>query len=117
MNQRHFLWYQKQMNNEYWEISSVPSVEDSYKLRMGILGYGSIGRKCARMAQAMGLEEQFEILSKNTFLTNIAQGRHVDTEALNKLSRKAKFEEQPWMSPLPSPYERTSAVKGPKCVY
>ncbi|KAH7020326.1 putative 2-hydroxyacid dehydrogenase [Ilyonectria destructans] len=158
MSQRHFLRYQKQMDEQVWEISSVPTVEDSYKLRMGILGYGSIGRQCARMAQAMGMEvytytrseratpearkedqynqfcvpgtgdpegvipskwfhgtskesintflaqdldivvislpltkdteglisyKQFEIMSKNrTFLTNIARGRHVDTQAL-----------------------------------
>ncbi|KAK7408638.1 hypothetical protein QQX98_009202 [Neonectria punicea] len=167
MSQRHFLRYQKQMDNEHWEISSVPSVEDSYKLRMGILGYGSIGRQCARMAQAMGMEvyaytrseratpearrddtynqycvpgtgdqdgaipskwfhgatkenintflaqdldivvvslpltkdterlisyEQFEILSKKkTFLTNIARGRHVHTDALIQALEKGQI--------------------------
>lgn len=34
MSQRHFLRYQKQMDEQLWEISSVPAVEDSYKLRM-----------------------------------------------------------------------------------
>ncbi|KAH7127327.1 putative 2-hydroxyacid dehydrogenase [Dactylonectria macrodidyma] len=158
MSQRQFLRYQKQMDDQFWEPSTIPIVEDSYGLRMGILGYGSIGRQCARLAGAMGMEvyaythserstpesrrddhyhqfcvpgtgdpegvipskwfhgtseesinaflaqdldilvislpltkdtegfishKQFEILSKKkTFLTNIARGRHVDTQAL-----------------------------------
>ncbi|KAH8897307.1 putative 2-hydroxyacid dehydrogenase [Thozetella sp. PMI_491] len=158
MNQHRFLRFQKFMDEEVWDKPRTLDLEDSYGLRMGVLGYGSIGRQCARIAKAMGMEvyaytrnerttpetrrgdmhnefcapgtgdlegtapsrwfhgtskesinnflaqdldilvislplvkdterlisyEQFKILSKKkTFLTNIARGRHVDTDAL-----------------------------------
>ncbi|EPE06624.1 2-hydroxyacid dehydrogenase [Ophiostoma piceae UAMH 11346] len=43
-------------NAQQWSAPMVPDTEDSYILRMGILGYGSIGRQCARLASAPGME-------------------------------------------------------------
>jgi phosphoglycerate dehydrogenase-like enzyme len=148
-----YAGYQKQAK---W-TNTLFDVQDSPGMRMGILGYGAIGRQCARLANAMGVEvyaftrserstpeqrrddsyclpgmgdpdgliptkwfhgsskdavneflgqdldilvlclpltettksiigrEQFEILAKNkkkTFLSNVARGKHVDTDAL-----------------------------------
>ncbi|GAM40608.1 hypothetical protein TCE0_039f13083 [Talaromyces pinophilus] len=164
MNQRQFLKYQ---NLGDGESSLFSNVESSYRLRMGILGYGSIGRQCARIANAMGMEvyaytrserktpesrkdntyrqfcvpgtgdpegvipskwfhgaskedintflaqdldilvislpltkdtekvisyKQFEILSrKRTFVSNVARGRHVDTQALIEALEKGQI--------------------------
>ena len=47
-----YACYQKQAN---WTRVFF-DVQDSRDLRMGILGYGAIGRQCARRAKAMGVE-------------------------------------------------------------
>lgn len=153
-NQHHLYLYRDHMSEGHWDASHR-GVQDSVGLRMGILGYGSIGRQCARLGQALGMEvyaytrteratpesrkdtgycvpgtgdpnglipsrwfcgassddidhflgqdldmlvislpltgstrnlissKQFDILSKKkTFVSNIARGPHVDTQAL-----------------------------------
>ena len=48
-----------QQRNCYWSSPherATAYVEDSPGLRMGILGYGAIGRQCARVAKAMGMD-------------------------------------------------------------
>lgn len=47
-----FADYQRQAK---W-TKTFPNIEDSPGMRMGILGYGAIGRQCARLANAMGME-------------------------------------------------------------
>ncbi|KPM42832.1 hypothetical protein AK830_g3741 [Neonectria ditissima] len=76
MSQRHFPRYQKQMDEENWEVSVSPSVQDSYRLRMGILGYGSIGRQCARIAGAMGMEVYAYTRSQRTTLESRKDDKH-----------------------------------------
>ncbi|RFU35788.1 hypothetical protein B7463_g581, partial [Scytalidium lignicola] len=47
------------MKTKYVEFGSTQSqkkTEDSVGLRMGILGYRCIGRQCARLAQALGMD-------------------------------------------------------------
>lgn len=51
-NYLEFAGYQKKAK---W-TKSLPDTQDSPGLRMGILGYGAIGRQCARLAKAMGVE-------------------------------------------------------------
>lgn len=55
-HQHHFSRYEAQMKRGYWEPTYASKVEDSTATRMGILGYGAIGRQCARLADAMGME-------------------------------------------------------------
>ncbi|RDW77295.1 hypothetical protein BP6252_05348 [Coleophoma cylindrospora] len=56
--QHNFPRYINLMQTQEWKAgydSTIP-VEDSVGLRMGILGYGAIGRQCARVAKAMGMD-------------------------------------------------------------
>ncbi|KAK3385258.1 hypothetical protein B0H63DRAFT_180803 [Podospora didyma] len=152
----HFLDYAAEQRAGRWTRLLHLEVEDSPGLRMGILGYGAIGRQVARLGQALGMEvyaytrserstpesrrddsycvagtgdpdglipsrwfhgssreavdeflsqdldllvvslpltaasrhilgkEQFEILAKHkkSFISNIARGGHIDTDAL-----------------------------------
>ncbi|TQN66383.1 D-2-hydroxyacid dehydrogenase, partial [Colletotrichum shisoi] len=55
-SQHHFLRYANNMKEGFWESPLAAEVEDSVNLRMGILGYGAIGRQCGKIAQAMGME-------------------------------------------------------------
>ncbi|KAI0124192.1 D-isomer specific 2-hydroxyacid dehydrogenase [Xylariales sp. AK1849] len=55
-HQHHFSRYEQQMKRGFWEPLYTSRVEDSTGARMGILGYGAIGRQCARVANAMGME-------------------------------------------------------------
>ncbi|KAL8375840.1 hypothetical protein RB595_007116 [Gaeumannomyces hyphopodioides] len=57
MAQHHFLRASILMKQARWAPAEEfhPTV-DSPGLRMGILGYGAIGRQCARVASAMGME-------------------------------------------------------------
>ncbi|TLS22936.1 uncharacterized protein PpBr36_06599 [Pyricularia pennisetigena] len=57
MAQHHFLRAHKFMREHRWaKGSEFQPTQDSPGLRMGILGYGAIGRQCARVASAMGME-------------------------------------------------------------
>ncbi|KAL7627342.1 hypothetical protein AAE478_001534 [Parahypoxylon ruwenzoriense] len=55
-HQHHFLRYAEQMKTGYWESPFAARIQDSPGLRIGILGYGAIGRQCARLASALGME-------------------------------------------------------------
>ncbi|TLD05827.1 uncharacterized protein PgNI_09035 [Pyricularia grisea] len=49
-----YLEYQKA---RHWELSQTDEdVEDAVGLRVGILGYGCIGRQCARVARSLGMD-------------------------------------------------------------
>ncbi|KAJ9137898.1 2-hydroxyacid dehydrogenase [Pleurostoma richardsiae] len=52
----HLLRYANFMNKSHWDLHYLHDVEDSAGLRMGILGYGAIGRQVARIARAIGME-------------------------------------------------------------
>lgn len=54
--QHHFARYHEQMKVGYWEPMFKPTVKDSAGARMGILGYGAIGRQVARVANSLGME-------------------------------------------------------------
>ncbi|ORY64823.1 D-3-phosphoglycerate dehydrogenase [Pseudomassariella vexata] len=54
--QHHFARYAANMQKGHWEAPYESTVQDSTECRMGILGYGAIGRQCARVANAMGME-------------------------------------------------------------
>lgn len=56
MMSHHFLDYAAQQKNQKSSRLENLDVYDSPGLRMGILGYGAIGRHCARLAQALGME-------------------------------------------------------------
>lgn len=56
MMSHHFLDYAAEQKNEKFNRLMHLGVSDSPGLRMGILGYGAIGRQCARLAQALGME-------------------------------------------------------------
>ncbi|KAK3290938.1 uncharacterized protein B0H64DRAFT_49814 [Chaetomium fimeti] len=55
MANHHFLKYAEQQKQQKWSRLAELAV-DSPGLRMGILGYGAIGRQCARIGQALGME-------------------------------------------------------------
>jgi hypothetical protein len=55
MANHHFLAYAEQQKKEQF-LRLDPQAIDSPGLRMGILGYGAIGRQCARLGQALGME-------------------------------------------------------------
>ncbi|KAI1849956.1 hypothetical protein JX266_004335 [Neoarthrinium moseri] len=55
-HQHHFTRYAEQMKTGQWEPPTRSTVQDSTAARMGVLGYGAIGRQCARVAHAMGME-------------------------------------------------------------
>ncbi|KAL3426335.1 2-hydroxyacid dehydrogenase [Phlyctema vagabunda] len=55
--QHHIPRYLDFMKVGEWEATPYEEdVEDSVGLRMGILGYGAIGRQCARLAKAMAMD-------------------------------------------------------------
>ena len=57
--QHQFVKYAAQQQRCYWPSlreRATSYVEDSPGLRMGVLGYGAIGRQCARLAQALGMD-------------------------------------------------------------
>lgn len=161
-----FLDYASYQKQAKWS-NALFDTHDSSGMRMGILGYGAIGRQCARIAKAMGMDvyaftrserstleqrkadsyclpgmgdpdglipvkwfhgsskdtvneflgqdldilviclplteathsmigrEQFEILAKNkkkkTFLSNVARGKHIDTDALVEALQQGKI--------------------------
>lgn len=54
-----FFKYGEQQPRGYWSSPherATAYVQDSAGGRMGILGYGAIGRQCARLAKAMGMD-------------------------------------------------------------
>ncbi|EFQ33579.1 D-isomer specific 2-hydroxyacid dehydrogenase [Colletotrichum graminicola] len=55
-SQHHFQRYADNMKEGFWEGAEAVDIEDSVGLRMGILGYGAIGRQCGKIAQAIGME-------------------------------------------------------------
>ncbi|KAF9872469.1 2-hydroxyacid dehydrogenase [Colletotrichum karsti] len=55
-SQHHFLRYAENQKQGFWEGPMAVDFEDSVGLRMGILGYGAIGRQCGKIAKAMGME-------------------------------------------------------------
>ncbi|KAI1775384.1 hypothetical protein F4818DRAFT_47838 [Hypoxylon cercidicola] len=55
-HQHHFPRYHEHMKTGFWEKPFATRVQDSTTLRIGILGYGAIGRQCARLATALGME-------------------------------------------------------------
>ncbi|KAI4865418.1 hypothetical protein F4820DRAFT_297733 [Hypoxylon rubiginosum] len=55
-HQHHFSRYHEHMKKGFWESPFATHVQDSTSLRIGILGYGAIGRQCARLANALGME-------------------------------------------------------------
>ncbi|ROV88732.1 hypothetical protein VMCG_10078 [Cytospora schulzeri] len=54
--QHHFSIHDESQKKHYWEPSLVRQVEDSVGLRVGILGYGAIGRQVSRLCRALGME-------------------------------------------------------------
>ena len=57
--QHHFMKYAEYQRRGLWPSNlerATSFVDDSTKSRMGILGYGAIGRQCARLAQALGMD-------------------------------------------------------------
>ena len=164
MMSHRFLDYAAEQQKQKFNRLPHLTITDSPGMRMGILGYGAIGRQCAKLAQAFGMEvyaytrsekatpearqddsycvpgtgdpdgvipakwfhgaskeavneflaqdldllvlslplteatkhildrEQFEILSKKkTFVSNIARGEHIDSEALLEALQKGKI--------------------------
>lgn len=55
MMSHHFLDYANVQKQASWS-ETLFDTQDSPGLRMGILGYGAIGRQCGRLASAMGME-------------------------------------------------------------
>ncbi|XXG99345.1 Transcription initiation factor IIA subunit 2 [Hypoxylon texense] len=55
-HQHHFARYHEHMKKGFWESPFATHFQDSVSLRIGILGYGAIGRQCARLATALGME-------------------------------------------------------------
>ncbi|EXJ78324.1 hypothetical protein A1O3_09485 [Capronia epimyces CBS 606.96] len=55
-HQHQFDKYRAYMTDGYWEPAYQVRVQDSSGLRMGILGYGAIGRQCANLARALGMD-------------------------------------------------------------
>ncbi|ORY68563.1 D-isomer specific 2-hydroxyacid dehydrogenase [Pseudomassariella vexata] len=54
--QHHIPRYLEQQKDGLWKRDNFEQVQDSVGLRVGILGYGSIGRQVARVAKAMGMD-------------------------------------------------------------
>ncbi|KAK3994343.1 putative 2-hydroxyacid dehydrogenase [Cladorrhinum sp. PSN332] len=52
----HFLAYAEEQKKAKWSRLTELQIQDSPGLRMGILGYGAIGRQCARLGQALGMQ-------------------------------------------------------------
>ncbi|KAM0244955.1 hypothetical protein ACHAQJ_010685 [Trichoderma viride] len=60
-----FKLFMAQADQEVWDMQLGLSntTSDSVGLRMGIMGYGTIGRQVARLAQALGMEIYVQTLS------------------------------------------------------
>ncbi|KAH6662036.1 D-3-phosphoglycerate dehydrogenase [Halenospora varia] len=57
LNFQHNLFrYMKSQERCDWDDRGTRNVEDSVGLRLGILGYGAIGRQCARVGKAFGMD-------------------------------------------------------------
>jgi phosphoglycerate dehydrogenase-like enzyme len=56
MMNHHFIEYAEEQKKAKTTRLMHLNVYDSPGLRMGVLGYGAIGRQCARLAQALGME-------------------------------------------------------------
>lgn len=56
-HQHHFQTYTEQQQSQIWKprVADKP-VTDSVRRRVGILGYGAIGRQIARLTQALGMD-------------------------------------------------------------
>lgn len=164
MASHRFLDYHAEQQRQLFNRLTHLPITDSPGMRMGILGYGAIGRQCGRLAQALGMEvyaytrseratpaarrddsycvrgtgdpdgvvpakwfhgasraavdeflaqdldilvlslplteatrhilgpAQFEILARNrTFVSNIARGAHIDSNALLAALREGKI--------------------------
>ncbi|KIV85050.1 hypothetical protein PV11_00786 [Exophiala sideris] len=56
-HQHQFPKYAAYQKEGYWEpVHKTPLFQDSWSLRMGILGYGAIGRQVANVAKALGMD-------------------------------------------------------------
>ncbi|KAI0109848.1 hypothetical protein F4814DRAFT_424737 [Daldinia grandis] len=55
-HQHNFLHYVSNMKTGNWESPFAVRFKDSTGQRIGILGYGAIGRQCARLASVLGME-------------------------------------------------------------
>ncbi|KAJ3522700.1 hypothetical protein NM208_g12748 [Fusarium decemcellulare] len=55
-HEHHLQIYAKQQEQELWRPRLELGMEVSTGRRIGVLGYGGIGRQCARLAQALGME-------------------------------------------------------------
>ncbi|KAM5346806.1 hypothetical protein ACJ41O_009811 [Fusarium nematophilum] len=55
-HQHHFHVYAEQQKQQLWRPRLELGMEVSTGRRMGVLGYGGIGRQCARLGQALGME-------------------------------------------------------------
>ncbi|EXJ88353.1 hypothetical protein A1O1_05283 [Capronia coronata CBS 617.96] len=55
-HQHQFPKFRDYMKDGYWEPPYQTRVQDSPGLRMGVLGYGAIGRQCANLARALGMD-------------------------------------------------------------
>lgn len=55
-HQHHFNRYTQSMKTGLWEPPFATTVQDCTIARMGVLGYGAIGRQCARIAKSMGMD-------------------------------------------------------------
>ncbi|KAL7795858.1 hypothetical protein V8C37DRAFT_373666 [Trichoderma ceciliae] len=61
----HFRTYMAQADQELWamQMGLTGQTTDSVGLRMGIMGYGTIGRQVARLAHSLGMEIYVQTLS------------------------------------------------------
>ncbi|KIW47949.1 uncharacterized protein PV06_00597 [Exophiala oligosperma] len=55
-HQHQFLKFSNYMKEGYWEPLFQSTFQDSWGLRMGVLGYGAIGRQCANLAKGLGMD-------------------------------------------------------------
>lgn len=55
-HQHHFKRYTESMKTGLWESPFATTVQDCTAARMGVLGYGAIGRQAARIAKSMRME-------------------------------------------------------------
>ncbi|KAI9163239.1 hypothetical protein HJFPF1_04841 [Paramyrothecium foliicola] len=55
-HEHRFALYAEQQRASAWRARPELPVRDGQGRRIGILGYGAIGRQCARLAQALGME-------------------------------------------------------------
>ncbi|TLD28519.1 hypothetical protein PspLS_04014 [Pyricularia sp. CBS 133598] len=56
-SQHHIPQYLEYQKARHWELSQTDEdVEDAVGLRVGVLGYGCIGRQCARVARSLGMD-------------------------------------------------------------